>query len=72
MGHSCHSNIDASGSITGIKNLGYWDKKDQIISSHGFKYNINSFVIDKENKYDQIVAAECMCQGCLERRNNEK
>lgn len=67
-GHSCHANIDASGSVTGMKNLGYWDKEDRVIQSHGFKYNIDTFVIDKENQYDLIVADECMCQGCSDRR----
>ena len=66
--HSCHANIDASGSVTGMKNLGYWNKKDRVIQSHGFKYNIDRFVIDKKNQYDLIVASECMCQGCIERR----
>ncbi len=70
LGHSCHANIDASGSVTGMKNLGYWNKRDRVIQSHGFKYNIDRFVIDKKDKYDLIVANECMCQGCIERRNS--
>lgn len=68
LGHSCHANIGASGSVIGMKNLGYWDKEDRVVQSHGFKYNIDSFVIDKEDPYDVIVADECMCQGCLDRR----
>lgn len=68
FGHSCHANIDASGSVMGMKNLGYWDKEDRVIQSHGFKYNIDTFVVDKENQYDLIVANECMCQGCADRR----
>lgn len=66
--HSCHSNIDSSGSVRGMKQLGYWNKKDRTVRSHGFIYNIDTFVIDKENKYDLIVANECCCQGCLERK----
>lgn len=69
LGLSCHPNIDASGSVAGMKNLGYWGKKDRVIQSHGFKYNIDKFVIDIENQYDLIVANECMCQGCIERRS---
>lgn len=68
LGHSCHPNIDASGSVSGMKNRGYWDKTDKVIQSHGFKYNISRFVIDKENEFDRIVADECMCQECLKRR----
>ena len=52
-----------------MKNLGYWDKSDRIVQSHGWKYNIDRFVCDKENEFEMIVADECMCQACIERRN---
>ena len=65
---SAHSNIDSSGSVAGMKNLGYWGKKDRTIRSHGWIYNIDSFVCDKDNELEMIVADECRCQGCLERR----
>lgn len=68
-GFSVHSNIDSSGSVKGMKNLGYWGKKDRAVRSHGFIYNIDSFVCDKDNEFEMIVAKECMCQGCIERRN---
>lgn len=67
-GHSCHANIDSSGSVSGMKKLGYWDKEDRTVRSHGFIYNIDTFVIDKENELDLIVAEECTCQGCSDRR----
>lgn len=35
MGHSVHPNIGISGSVRGMKNLGYWDKDDKIVRSHG-------------------------------------
>ncbi len=63
-----HANIHSSGSVTGMKNLGYWGKKDRTARSHGFIYNIDSFVCDKENELKMIVADECRCQGCIERR----
>lgn len=66
-GFSVHPNIDGSGSVRGMKNLGYWKKKDRAIRSHGFIYNIDSFVCDKNCEFDMIVASECRCQGCLER-----
>ena len=68
-GFSVHSNIDSSGSVRGMKNLGYWQKEDRTIRSHGFIYNIDSFVCDKNCEFEMIVASECRCQGCLERRN---
>lgn len=74
LGISVHPNIDKSGSATGMKNLGYWDKKDRIVHSHGWKYNIDRFVCSKYDELEMIVANECMCQACIERRgtkNNE-
>lgn len=67
IGHSCHPNISASGSVAGMKKLGYWGKLDKTVQSHGFKYNISKFVIDIDNNFDNIVANECMCQECLRR-----
>ena len=60
LGISVHPNIDK---------LGYWDKSDRIVQSHGWKYNIDRFVCDKENELEMIVSNECMCQACMERRN---
>lgn len=71
LGISVHANIHSSGSIAGMKNLGYWGKKDRTVRSHGFIYNIDSFVCDKENELEMIVAGECRCQGCIERRMRE-
>lgn len=71
MSHSCHPNIDISGSIRGMKNLGYWGKNDRIVRSHGYQYNIDLFVIDKNDELDVLVANECMCDSCIERRKSE-
>lgn len=30
LGISVHPNLDKSGSVTGMKKLGYWDKSDRI------------------------------------------
>jgi hypothetical protein len=60
-GHSAHPNIDASGSVRGMKSRGYWSKDDRTVRSHGFIYNIDSLVISDE--YDQIAASECRCGG---------
>ena len=71
LGISVHSNIDASGSVAGMKKLGYWGKSDRTVRSHGFIYNIDSFVCDKNNELEMIVANHCMCAGCKERRNEQ-
>lgn len=71
LGISVHANIHSSGSVTGMKNLGYWGKKDRTVRSHGFIYNIDSFVCDKENELEMIVAGKCRCQGCIERKLQE-
>lgn len=68
LGISVHSNIDVSGSVSGMKALGYWGKKDRTVRSHGWIYNIDSFVCDKDNELEMIVADECRCQGCIERK----
>lgn len=68
LGISVHANIHSSGSVTGMKNLGCWGKKDRTARSHGFIYNIDSFVCDKENELEMVVADECRCQGCIKRR----
>ena len=68
MTFSVHPNIDKSGSVIGMKNLGYWGKNDRIVESYGFKYNIDRFVCDKKNDLEMIVANECMCYGCIKRR----
>ena len=71
-GISIHSNISDTGSVRGMKNLGYWQKKDRTVRSHGFIYNIDSFCYgwNKGNpigELEDIVVNECRCQGCLER-----
>lgn len=68
LGHSCHPNIDKSGSVTRMRNLGYWGQTDRVVESHGWKCNIDKYVIDPEDPLDAIVARECMCEACVERR----
>lgn len=64
--HSCHSNIDASGSIRGMKERGFWGKKDRCIKCNGFIYNIDTLVIHDD--LDRIASENCMCQACKARR----
>lgn len=60
-GHSAHPNIDASGSIRGMKNRGYWGKSDRVVRSAGYLHNIDRVVITSE--YDQIANDHCQCGG---------
>lgn len=59
--HSSHANIDATGSVRGMKNLGYWKKDARTVRAHGYIYNIDSCVITDE--YDQIANDLCRCGG---------
>lgn len=71
-GWSVHSNIDITGSVRGMKYLGYWGKKDRTVRSHGYIYNIDTFICDKDNEFQTILANECRCQGCCDRREKIK
>ena len=67
--HSCHANIDKTGSIKGMKKLGYWLKDDRCILSHGIIYNIDQLVVSDE--LDKLCADLCCCVACNERRINK-
>jgi hypothetical protein len=65
-GHSAHPNISTTGSIAGMRNLGYWNKDERCVRSHGFVYNIDRLSVSDE--LDKIAASECRCQACIERK----
>jgi hypothetical protein len=65
--YSVHPNIDKTGSVRGMKKLGYWEKKDKIVRCGGYVYNISRIVCDN-SEYERIVADACMCECCKERR----
>ena len=60
-GHSCHPNIDRTGSVTGMKKLGYWGQTDLTVRSHGFIYNISRLVVT--DKLDELARQHCQCGG---------
>lgn len=60
-GHSAHPNIDATGSIRGMKARGYWRKADRCVRSHGFIYNTDSLVVSDE--LDEVARQHCRCGG---------
>ena len=61
LGHSAHPNIHSTGSIRGMKHLGYWRKDARCVSSHGFIYNVDSLVVSDE--LDDIARQHCRCVG---------
>lgn len=61
-GHSAHANIDASGSVKGMKSRGYWKPDARTARTHGFIYNIDTVVIDSD--LDKIAAEHCRCEAC--------
>lgn len=66
---SIHANIDASGSVRGMKNLGYWQKNARTIRSHGYIYNIDSLVVNQNDDAEKLLAdSACKCIACCERR----
>lgn len=71
IGISVHPNIDITGSIQGMVAHGFWRKEDRIVRSHGWLYNIDRFSCWPDDDMEQIVARECRCQACIERREKE-
>ena len=73
---SIHPNVQAYGTVEGMKELGYWGINDRTVKSHGCIYNIDKVSIPSLNysllhELVQIVLNECKCQACLERKSNE-
>lgn len=68
MGISVHPNIDRSGSVAGMVAQGYWRREDRTVMSHGWIYNIDRLAYDDKDAVERVVADECRCQACLERR----
>lgn len=66
QGHSAHPNIDITGSVKGMKQLGYWHPNDRVVESHGFHYNITKIVLDSE--FDRIAQHACLCDVCAEHK----
>jgi hypothetical protein len=61
MSHSAHPNIDASGSVRGMKRLGYWGKKDTVVRTNGAIYNVSLLRNHTENKWTKIATMQCKC-----------
>lgn len=61
-GHSAHPNIDATGSVKGMKQRGWWDRDAITVRSHGFIYNVSA--VSCGDDLDGIAKEYCQCQGC--------
>lgn len=66
--HSAHPNIDATGSVRGMKKLGYWGKNDITLRCNGAIYNTSKLVVTDE--LDMIAARHCKCELCLKRKGD--
>lgn len=67
--HSCHSNIDSTGSVSGMKMRGGWAKGARCVRTNGFIFNIDSFLVSDE--WNEVASENCQCQACIERRARE-
>lgn len=63
-GHGAHPNIDASGSVEGMKKM-YWGEC-RTVKSHGFIHNVDKVVYS--DILDYLAFAYCKCIGCQSRR----
>lgn len=69
---SVHPNIDRSGSVEGMIARGWWRSSDRIAWNRGWTYNIDRFSCNEDDPIEAIVAEECMCPACIERRAERK
>jgi len=60
-GHSAHPNIDATGSVKGMKSRGFWKQHDRTVKTNGAIYNIDKLVVT--DALDEIARQYCRCGG---------
>ena len=66
LGHSCHPNISAAGSVAGMKRQGFWARDCRTVRSHGLIYNVSVTVAT--DSLDAIAAELCRCPECNTRK----
>ena len=59
--HTPHPNIDASGSVTGMIQRGYWPPDATPVECGGFIYNTSIAIV--EDDLDRLAAENCLCGG---------
>jgi len=72
INYTLHPSIDKTGSVRGMKKLGYWGKDDRVVRTGSYQYNIDHVVSTENEKYDKILKQECRCSACLMRRNEHQ
>jgi hypothetical protein len=60
--HSSFSSIHPTGSVTGMKKLGYWGKKDVIVKAHGWIYNVSRPQVCS-NEWEKIAEDNSTAKG---------
>lgn len=53
--YECYPNIHSSGSVSGMKAKGYWQKDAKTIRLGGVIFNISSLIGDKNNRWEVLV-----------------
>lgn len=71
MFHSVHPNIDSTGSVSGMKKLGYWGKGDVTLRAGGFIHNISRIAYSNDDPLDMIAYEKCMCPTCAARNGKQ-
>jgi len=60
-GHSAHSNIDASGSVSGMEKLGYWRNTYRTLRHKVFIYNMSKIACSDLLVELCLAIEECRC-----------
>lgn len=63
VGLSLHPNISDSGSVAGMKRMGYWSRDAKTKRTRGFIYNISAYVPEDDSYLNGILRRECRCGG---------
>lgn len=63
QGLSLHPNIDRTGSVEGMKSLGYWKKEDRTVRAFGGIYNIDRYVPEENTELNEVLLQHCKCGG---------
>lgn len=63
LGHVCHPSIHRSGSVIGMRQNGGWGKKDRVVESHGWKYNVDRLSVERDDPWGDLARHHCKCGG---------
>jgi len=66
--YTVHPDIDVTGSVVGMRRLGYWGKYDRVECFGSAKYNIDILSYNHKSELETELANRCQCAACIERR----